>query len=97
MKMKNRYDQEILEVLHYDNGPQVYGFVEKEKTYLAVKQNEDDTGNNSWLMVPLSKEDKNHYEALRQNLLTVDDFIKDRPQSLVTFNVHGDVIKNEKK
>lgn len=93
MKFKNRYEQNILEVLQYNNGPEVYGFIQDEEYYLAVKQTEEDNGNNSWLMVPLSKEDKNHYEALRQNLVTVQDFIKDRSTSLVTFNEEGEVVK----
>lgn len=89
MKFISKKDHDILEVLHYNEGPCLYGFEQKGESFLAClkKQNNDDS--QTWILVPLTQDDKYNYELMKSNKLSLSDFIKDKGAWEVTFDYTG--------
>lgn len=89
MKFVSKKHQEILEVLHYEDGPCLYGFEQDCKSFLAYlkKTNSDDS--QTWLLFPLENSDKHSYEQMKDGKISLSDFVKDKGAFEVTFDYTG--------
>lgn len=95
MKFKSKYEQDILCVCEYDDGPSVYGFNQHDQDYLAVKQGETEEGS-TWLCVPLEQKDKPKFDAYTEGQLSLSDLIGHRTGFIVEFDEEGEQINETK-
>jgi hypothetical protein len=95
MKFHSKYDQDILCVCAYDDGPLVYGFCQDGQDYLAVKQSETSEAN-TWLFVPLTPKDKLKFDAYCEGQLSLSDLITSRSGFIVEFDEEGDQVMETK-
>lgn len=89
MKFINKERQDILEVLNYQDGPCVYGFEQKDETFLALKVEEDNESNQTWIFCPLTVKDKHFYDQMKNNEISLKDFLKNKSGYLVKFDFEG--------
>lgn len=95
MKLSNKFDQEILEILSYQDGPCVYGFAHKEQDFLASKISENEEGSR-WLIIPLTSADLGDYENLKSKATSLSTFLKSRSGYVVEYDLDGDIVEQNK-
>lgn len=89
MKFANKKNQDILEVLHYDDGPCVYGFEQSGESFLACLQETKSDNSQRWLIFSLQTEDLGDYEKIKNQKMSLTDFVKNKPAWEVTYDYEG--------
>lgn len=95
MKFKSKYQQDILCVCLYNDGPSVYGFCQDNQDYLAVKQVETEDSN-TWLYIPLKTSDKPNFDAYNEGRISLSELIQNRMGFIVEFDEEGEQINETK-
>lgn len=89
MKFVSKKQQEILEVLHYEDGPCLYGFEQDNQSFLAYLKKNHADDSQTWLIFPLDTSDKNNYENMKDGKISLSEFVKNKGAFEVTFDYTG--------
>lgn len=95
MMFQNKRNLNVLEVLHYDEGPCVFGFEQQDKFYLAYLKQTNQDDSSLWLICSLENHMKEEYDKLKENKILLADFMASKKCHEVLFDYDGSCLSEK--
>jgi len=95
MYFKSKEEQEVLEVLVYNDGPLVIGFTQDDKDFISVLKETKENGNSSHIVFSLDKKDRRNFENFKNNPKENNSFLLKKPCFLLEYDYLGNLVSQK--
>ena len=95
MNFKNKEQQEILEVLVYNDGPKVIGFTQDNQDFVSLLKETKENGNSSHVVFSLQEEDLFDFRKFKDSPSENNSFLMNKDCFLLEYDYLGNLVSQK--